>query len=95
MPSGAAVHQGDEGADSAAVGTGGGAKGTDIGRIAAMGEAGTAAALATLGRARAGAKPAMHPAAAVRHGRLTAGAATAGTGAAPGRGQEVAGPGGS
>jgi hypothetical protein len=90
MPSGAAAHQGGQGVDAALVGTGGGAEGADPGRVAAMSEAGAAAALATLGRARAGAQAAMHPAAAVPHGRLTARAPGAGAGAATGRRQEVA-----
>jgi len=93
MPSGAAAHQNGKGANAAAVGAGGRAKRADMGGVAAVGEPGVAAALATLGRARAGAQAAMHPAAAVAHGRLTAGAAGAGAGAAAGRGEEVAGPG--
>jgi hypothetical protein len=42
------------------------------------------------GRARAGAEPAMHPAAPISHGRLAAATAGAGAGAATGRGPEVA-----
>jgi hypothetical protein len=72
------------------MGAGGDTEGPDVSRIAAMGKAGAAAALAALGRARSGAQAAMHPAAAVPHGRLAAGAAGAGAGAAAGRGQEVA-----
>src|SRR5580765_1418478 len=93
MPSGAAAHQGGQGVDAAVVCAGGDTEGADLGRVAAMSEAGAAATLAALGRARAGAQAAMHPAAAVLHGRLAAGAAGAGAGAAPGRGQEVARPG--
>ena len=91
MPSGAAAHQCGESAHAQTLGAGGGAKGADMGGVAAMGEAGAAAALATLGRARSGAQATMHPAAAVPHRRLAAGAAGAGTGAAAGRGQEIAG----
>jgi hypothetical protein len=93
MPSGAAAHQGDEGADAAAVGAGFGPQRADVGGIAAMSPAGAAAALAALGRARAGAEPAMHAAAAVRHGRLAAGSAAAGAGTTARCGQEVARPG--
>jgi hypothetical protein len=93
MPSGAAAHQGDESADAAAVGAGLGPERADVGGIAAMSPAGAAAALAALGRARAGAEPAMHAAAAVRHGRLAAGFAAAGAGTTARCGQEVAGPG--
>jgi len=91
MPSGAAAHQGGQGADAAVVGAGGGAEGADVGRVSARGEAGAAAALAALGRARPSAQAAMHPAPAVLHGGLAAGAAGAGAGAAARRGQEVAG----
>jgi hypothetical protein len=93
MPSGAAAHQGGQGEDAAVVGAGGDPEGADVGRVAAVGEPGAAAALAALGRARAGAQAAMHPAAAVLHGRLAAGAAAAGTSTAAGRRQEVARPG--
>jgi hypothetical protein len=94
MSSGAAhAHEGDEGADAAGVGAGGGPERTDMGRVAAMGEAGAAAALAARGRARPGAETAMHPAAAVGHGRLAAGAAAADAGAAARRGEEIARPG--
>jgi hypothetical protein len=93
MPSGAVTHQGSQGADAAVPGAGGGAEGPDMGRVAAMGEARAAAPLAAPGGARAGAQAAMHPAAAIAHGRLAAGAAGAGACAATGRGQEVAGAG--
>ena len=42
MPSGAGAHQGGQGVDAAMVGTGGGAERADLGRVAAMGEAGAA-----------------------------------------------------
>jgi hypothetical protein len=90
MPSGAGAHQGDEGADAATMGAGFGPEFADVGGVAAMGEAGAARAGETLGRARPGAEAAMHPAAAVAHGRLAAGAAAAGAGAAARGGQEVA-----
>jgi hypothetical protein len=91
MPSGAAAHRGHKRLDAATVGAGGGAELTDVGGVAAVGEAGAARAGEAFGRARTGAEAAMHPAAAVRHGRLAAGAAAAGAGAAPGRGQEITG----
>ena len=91
MPSGAGAHQAGQAAEATAVGAGGGAKGTHTGGVAAVGQAGAAAALASLGRTRAGAQAAMHPTATVPHGRLAAGAANPGPGAAARCGQEVAG----
>ena len=91
MPSGAAVHQGEKGADTAGVGAGGGAKGTDVCGIAAVGQAGAPGAGKTFSRTRAGTETAVHPAAAVPHGRLAAEAAAARAGAAARSGQEIAG----
>lgn len=91
MPSGATPHPGGQGTDAQALGAGGGTQRADGGRVAAMGKADAPAALPALGRARAGAQAAMHPAPAVLHGRLAAGAAGASAGAAARRGQEVAG----
>jgi hypothetical protein len=90
MPSGAAAHQGDQGADAAAMGAGFGPEFADVNGVAAVGEAGAARAGETLRRARPGAEAAMHPATAVAHGRLAAGAAAAGAGAAARGGEEVA-----
>jgi hypothetical protein len=92
MPSGrAGLQRADERVHVAATGSAGSAQGHHLGRIKAMGEAGAAAALAAFGRARAGAEAAMHPAAAVLHGRLAAGAAGPRASTAAGRGEEVAG----
>src|SRR5262245_14730596 len=94
MPSGAAdLQRANDCVHTAATGSTRATQRHHLRRIEAVGEAGAAAALAALGRARTRAQAAMHPAAAVPHGRLTAGAAGAGAGAAAGRGQEIAGPG--
>jgi hypothetical protein len=94
MPSGAAdFHRGEERVHAAAVGCRGAAQGRGLGRVEAMGAAGGGAAGASLGRAWTGAETAMHPAAAVLHGRLATAAAGAGMSAATGRGQEIAGTG--
>jgi hypothetical protein len=87
------LHRGEDRLHAAAVGCRGTAQGRGLGRVEAMGAAGGGAAGASLGRARAGAKTAVHPAAAVLHGRLAATAAGAGMSAATGRGQEIAGTG--
>jgi hypothetical protein len=73
MPSGNAGGQvGREGAEVAGSMDRAGAE-RDVGAgAAAMGEPGGAAAREAGGRARAGAEAAMHPAAAVGHGRLAA-----------------------
>jgi len=92
MPSGAAEFQRvDDRVHTAATGSASAAQGDHLGRIEAVSEVGAAAALAAFGRARAGAQAAVHPAAAVPHGRLAAGEADAGAGAAARRSQEVAG----
>src|SRR5262249_11204561 len=92
MPSGAAdLQRVNDRVHVAATGSAGAAQGHHLGGTEAMGEAGAATALAALRRARAGAEAAMHPAAAVSHGGLPAGAAGAGARAATGRGQEIAG----
>ncbi len=71
-----------EGAEAAG-GVGGARAERDVGAgAAAMDEPGGAAAREAFGRARAGAEAAMHPAAPVGHGRLTAAAAGARAGAA-------------
>jgi hypothetical protein len=92
MPSGAAALQrGEERVHAAAIGSPGAAQGDHLGRIETVRAAGGSAAGAPLGCARAGAKPAMHSAAPVRHGRLATAFARAGPGAAARRGEEVAG----
>jgi hypothetical protein len=91
MPSGGL--KAEEGAHAAEMGAGFHHQGAAGGRVAAVGEARAGAAGAALGGARAGAQAAMQAAAAVGHGRLAAAALLPGAGAAPGRGQEIAGPG--
>jgi len=92
MPSGAAhLHRGEERVHAAAVGSGAAAQGDHLGRIEAVGAAGGGAAGTPLGRPRAGAETAMHPAATVLHGRLAAAFAGAGASAAAGSSEEVAG----
>src|SRR5882724_7508587 len=83
MPSGDAGGQlACEGAEAAG-GVGGARAERDMGAgAAAMDEPGGAAAREALGRARTGAEAAMHPAAAVGHGRLAAAAAGPRAGAA-------------
>jgi len=92
MPSGAADLQcGEERVHAPAIGSARAAQGEHFGRVEAVDAAGGGAAGAPLGRARTGAEPAMHPAAAVLHGRLAATAAGPGIGAAARGGQKVAG----
>ncbi len=91
MPSRAAAHQSDQGADAAAAGAGFGAEYADVRGVAAVGQAGAAAAGQAFGGARAGAETAMHTAAAVLHGGLAALPAAAGASAAARGGEEVAG----
>jgi hypothetical protein len=92
MPSGAAhLQRREERVHAAAVGSAGAAQGDHLGRVEAVGAAGGGAAGAPLGRARAGAEPAMHPAAPVLHGWLAAAGARAGVRAAARGGEEVAG----
>ena len=76
MPSGDASGQRAREGAEAAGGVGGAGAEREVGAgAAAMDEAGGAAARPGRGRARAGAEAAMHPTAAVRHGRLAATAA--------------------
>lgn len=91
MPSGAAgLQRGDERVHAAALGGTGAAQSGDLSRVETVGTTGGGAAGAALDGARTGAEPAMHPAAAVPHGRLAAAAACTGTGAAARGGEEVA-----
>ena len=90
MPSGGPGDAGAEGAGAAGLAAGFAQEGADCGGAGAVLPAGPAAAGEAFGRARSRAEAAMHPAAAVPHGRLAAGAAGASAGAAPGRRQEVA-----
>lgn len=92
MPSGAAdLQRGKERVHAAAIGGAGAAQGDHLGRMEAVDAAGSGAAGAAFGRARAGAEPAMHPAAPVPHGRLAAASAGAGARPAAGRCQKIAG----
>src|SRR5262249_57007681 len=68
VPSGrAAAERDEERPDPAAVGGGGAAKRHGLGRVEAVRAAGGGAAGAARGPARAGAEPALHPAAPVWH----------------------------
>jgi len=79
MPSGEVAREGAEATD----GVDGTRAEREVGAgTAAMDEPGDAAARQTLWRTRAGAEAAMHPAAAVGHGRLAAAAAGTRTGTA-------------
>jgi hypothetical protein len=92
MPSGAAdLQRGEERVHAAAIGSAGAAQGDHVGRVETVEAAGGGAAGATCDCAGAGAEAAMHPAAAVLHGRLAAAFAGAGPGAAARGGQKVAG----
>src|SRR4029453_2532793 len=79
MPSGGGGFAGElrEGGEAAGAAGGGGAEIDDLGRAEAMDETGGAGASLAFGGARAGAQAAMHPEAAVGHGRLAAAAAEA------------------
>ena len=96
MPSGG--QPAEERARAAETGAGVRQQGAGGGGIGAVLAARLGAAGAAFGRTRTGAQAAMQAAAAIRHGRLAAGAAAAGAGAAgagaaTGRRQEVAGTG--
>jgi len=90
--SGAEFRGGDERVEAAQAGAGRPAQRRHLGRTGAVLPAGAAAARQPLGRARSGARPAVHPAAVVGHGRPAAGAPGAGVRAAARGSQKVARP---